>query len=89
MSNPIIAAVVVEPPTTVVMVLPQKRLKNLLETLSGLVKTLPTSIPNGQKDGPIAKQFTSKDYDLTEGPYFTFNKAWERVFQVSPDEKEQ
>jgi len=27
-------------------------------------------------------------YDLTEGPYFTFNQSWEQAFQCADSQKE-
>jgi hypothetical protein len=102
MSNPTVATapIVAEPtqadnfklkssPDNTVLAAQKNKLEKLLETLNGLIKTLPTSISGGRKDGPIAKQFTNQEYDVTEGSYFTFNKAWERVFQVPDDEKER
>lgn len=63
-------------------------LDNLLQKLSGLIRKLPASWPCGTKEGPIAKHFTSHEYDVTEGPYFTFNQSWEHVFQCPESEKE-
>jgi hypothetical protein len=40
------------------------------------------------KDGLIAKYFSDYTYDQSEGPYYTFNKAWEQVFQCADSEKE-
>jgi len=64
-------------------------LDTLLKKLAVLIKNLPTSLPCTTKDGPITKFFTSHEYDHDEGPYYTFNKSWECVFQVSDDEKEK
>jgi hypothetical protein len=66
----------------------KQHLDNLLQKLTGLIKKLPASRPCGTKDGPIATYFSSHEYDITEGPYFTFNQAWECVFQRSESEKE-
>jgi hypothetical protein len=63
-------------------------LHSLLLKLSGLIKKIPTTLPCGSKEGPIAKHFSDLKYDTTEGPYYTFNKSWERVFQCPDDEKE-
>lgn len=62
------------------------QLNKLLPKLNGLVKKLPTVLPCGSKDGPLAKHLTSLEYDKNS-PYETFNMAWERVFQRSDDEK--
>jgi len=64
-------------------------LDTLLKKLAVLIKNLPTSLPWTTKDGPITKFFTSHEYDHDKGPYYTFNKSWECVFQVSDDEKEK
>ena len=66
----------------------KRRLDNLLQKLSGLIRKLPASRPCGTKEGPIAKHFTSHKYDVMEGPYFTFNQSWERIFQCPESEKE-
>jgi hypothetical protein len=63
-------------------------LDNLLQKLGKLIKKLPGTRPCGTKEGPIAKHFTSHEYDATEGPYFTFNQSLERVFQCLESEKE-
>jgi hypothetical protein len=65
-----------------------QRLKSLIQKLTDLIKQLPTTRPCGSKDGPIAKYFSDHTYDDPEGPYFTFNKAWERVFQCADNGKE-
>ena len=67
----------------------QKHLETLLKTLSGHIKNLPTSLPCGAKEGPFVKHFSDLGHDISEGPCFTFNNAWERFFQVSEDEKDQ
>jgi hypothetical protein len=66
-----------------------QRLKKLLNDLQSLVRVLPASLSTGTKDGPIAKNFSSHEYDAEEGPYFAFNRAWERTFQVSDEEQER
>ena len=62
--------------------------ENLLQKLNGLTKKLPTIVPCGSKDGPIAKHFSDYTYDTSEGPVFTFNQSWERVFQCVDSEKQ-
>jgi hypothetical protein len=66
----------------------KEHLESLLKKLSGLIKNLPTSLPCGVK-GPIVKHFSNLKHNISEGPYFTFNNAWEHVFQVSDNEKHQ
>jgi hypothetical protein len=46
-----------------------------------------SNLPCGSKDGLIAMYFTDRAYDVEEGPYFTFNQSWERVFQPADLEK--
>ena len=60
-------------------------LQSLLLKLSGLIKKIPTTLPCGSKEGPIAMHFSELAYDTTEGPYYTFNKSWE---QCANDQKE-
>jgi hypothetical protein len=66
----------------------KQRVENLLQKLNGLIKKLPTTVPCGSKDGPIAKHFSDYTYDTSEGPFFTFNQSWERVFQCVDSEKQ-
>jgi len=65
----------------------KKHLQNLLLKLAALIQKIPTSLPCGSKEGPIAMHFSGLTYD-TEGPYYTFNKSWEHVFECADDEKE-
>jgi hypothetical protein len=67
----------------------RERLEALLKKLGGLIKNLPTSLPCGAKETSIVKHFSNLEHDKCEGPYYTFNNAWERVFQVADDEKHQ
>ena len=55
-------------------------IEELLLKLNTLIKKLPTTLPCGSKDGPLAKYLTSLEYD-NDSPYKTFNQSWERVFQ--------
>ena len=66
----------------------KQHLETLLQKLNGLIKKLPTTLPCGSKDGPIAKHFSDHKFDATKGPYFTFNQSWEWVFQCADSEKE-
>ena len=72
---------------SLIMLSQKEHLESLLKKLGGLIKNLPTSLPCGAKEGPIVKHFSNLEHDISQGPYFTFNNAWERVFQVSEDEK--
>ena len=45
-------------------------------------------VPCGSKDGPITKHFSDYTHDTSEGPFFTFNQSWERVFQRVDSEKQ-
>ena len=63
-------------------------LETLLQKLNGLIKKLLTTFPCGSKDGPIARHFSDREFDVMEGPYSTFNQSWKRVFQCADSEKE-
>ena len=60
----------------------KQHLNNMMKKLHTLIKKLPSTLPYGTEDGLIAKHFTERVYDITEGPYFTFNQLWEHVFQL-------
>lgn len=66
----------------------KQRVENLLQKLNRLIKKLSTMVPCGSKDGPITKHFSDYTYDTSEGPFFTFNQSWERVFQCVDSEKQ-
>jgi hypothetical protein len=66
--------------------LPKDKVEELLPKLNAPIKKLPTTLPCGSKDGPLAKYFTSLEYDK-DSPYETFNQSWERVFQRADAEK--
>lgn len=66
----------------------RQQLDELLKKLTSLIKKLPTTLPCGAKDGPIAANFSDLTFDSTEGPYYSFNKSWERVFQRPDDQRE-
>ena len=63
-------------------------LDKAMKTLQSLIRKLPSTLPCGTKDGPLVKHFTDTDHDVEEGPYYTFNRSWECVFQ-SPDVKQE
>ncbi|KIK77472.1 hypothetical protein PAXRUDRAFT_166718, partial [Paxillus rubicundulus Ve08.2h10] len=65
----------------------QAKLSQLLTELHNTIKSLPSSIPEGSESGPIATQFCSWEIDEEEGPFFSFNRTWERVFQKSEAEQ--
>jgi hypothetical protein len=68
-----------------------QRLDEILKKLTSLVKKLPTTLPCGSKDGPLAEHLCDLNFthhDSTEGPYYTFNKSWEHIFQCPDDQKE-
>jgi hypothetical protein len=66
----------------------KQHLDNLIQKLNGLIKKLPTTLPCGSKDGPLAKHFSDHTYDAAEGMYFTFNQSWEQAFQCADSQKE-
>ena len=43
--------------------LPKDKVEELLPKLNVLIKKLSTTLPCGSKDGPLAKYFTSLEYD--------------------------
>jgi hypothetical protein len=61
-------------------------IEDLLLKLNTLIKKLPTTLPCGTKEGPLAKYLTSLEYD-DDSPYESFNQSWERVFQRPDAEK--
>src|SRR5262249_22318777 len=63
-------------------------LDKLVQTLTTLVKKLPTTLPCGTKDSPITLNFSDLTYETSEGPYYMFNISWERIFQRPDDQKE-
>ena len=64
----------------------QKDLQQILHSLKGLIENLPLSVPCGAKDRPIGQYFPENaEHNEEEGPYFTFNKACNWVFQGLTD----
>ena len=62
-------------------------LKTLLQKLNGLIKKLPTTLPCGSKDGPIAKHFSDYKFGAIEGPciclaYFEDASKWDSSIVV-------
>jgi len=53
-----------------------------LQAFDAFIKALPKTLSAGDKNGPIAANFTSHKFDSDEGPYYSFDKAWNRTFQV-------
>jgi hypothetical protein len=68
----------------------QQQLDELVKKLTSLIKKIPTTLPCVSKDGPIATHLSDLTYDITdsEGPYYSFNKSWECVFQCPDDQKD-
>jgi hypothetical protein len=63
-------------------------LDKAMKILHGLIRKIPSTLPCGTKDGPLATHFTDTDYDTEEGPYYTFNQSWVCVLQSSDFKKE-
>jgi len=55
---------------------PKDQLNQLSLKLNRLINKLPTALPCGSKDSPLAKYLISLEYDK-DSPYETFNMAWE------------
>ena len=62
----------------------KQKLQTALQAFDAIIKALPKTLSAGDKNGPIAANFTSHKFDSDEGPYYSFDKAWNRTFQV-PD----
>ena len=50
-------------------------LSELLLDLGKLVTQLPSLLPLSTKDRPITKNLGSYEFDIDEGPYFSFNQV--------------
>ncbi|KAG1754910.1 uncharacterized protein EDB91DRAFT_1242132 [Suillus paluster] len=59
----------------------QKQLAQLLADLHSVIAGLPSSLPEAAEDGPISHHLRDFSIDEDEGPFYSFNRAWERVFQ--------
>ncbi|KIJ11362.1 hypothetical protein PAXINDRAFT_15759 [Paxillus involutus ATCC 200175] len=64
-----------------------KLVSQLLDQLKEVANSLPTTLPDGTKDGPIAIHLSNLSVDEEEGPFYSFNRAWELVFQCTDTEK--
>ncbi|PCH34258.1 hypothetical protein WOLCODRAFT_15209 [Wolfiporia cocos MD-104 SS10] len=58
-----------------------------LSELQSLIDSLPSSLPHGTSEGPIARYFSDLSVDPDEGPYYSVDWAWTHVFQVSEHSK--
>lgn len=67
----------------------KKRLKNALKELQAAILALEETpdVAEGPADGLLAQHFSDHSID-EEGPWFTLNRAWERVFQRSEHEQQ-
>ena len=52
-------------------------ISKLVLNLEKIVAHLPSSVSCGTKDEPIATNFASHKFDISKGPYYSVNKAWE------------
>ncbi|KIJ12670.1 hypothetical protein PAXINDRAFT_14433 [Paxillus involutus ATCC 200175] len=64
-----------------------KLVSQLLDQLKEVANSLPTTLPDGTKDGPIAIHLSNLSVDEEKGPFYSFNWAWELVFQRTDAEK--
>lgn len=60
----------------------RQRVKDALSELDVLIGLLPASVPTGSPDDPLATYFGDLSIDAEEGPYYSLDRAWLRVFQV-------
>ncbi|KAG2133572.1 uncharacterized protein EDB93DRAFT_1174140 [Suillus bovinus] len=67
----------------------QKQLAQSLADLHSVIAELPGSLPEVAEDGPIGHHLRDFSVDEDEGPFYSFNHAWERVFQHSENERQK
>ena len=65
----------------------KQKLQTALQAFDAIIKALPKTLSVGDKTGPIAANFTSHKFNSDEGPYYSFDKAWNRIFQVPDTQK--
>ncbi|KIK74904.1 hypothetical protein PAXRUDRAFT_174357 [Paxillus rubicundulus Ve08.2h10] len=65
----------------------RKHVSKMLGELRHAIATLLVSLPEGKKDGPLYMHLSDFSVDEEEGPYFSFNRAWELAFQRPKNEK--
>ncbi|KAG1857770.1 hypothetical protein F4604DRAFT_1931250 [Suillus subluteus] len=53
------------------------------------VAGLPESLPAAAEDDPISHHLRDFSVNEDEGPFYSFNHAWEQVFQCSEDERQK
>lgn len=66
---------------------PREQLTQLLTELANHIKQLPASLPEEDEFGPIAIHLSDHSIDEEEGPFYSFNRSWEQVFQQAKPEK--
>lgn len=67
----------------------RKQLSQSLTDLHSVIAGLPGSLPEAAEDGLISHHLRDFSVDEDEGPFFSFNRAWERVFQCSENEQQK
>jgi hypothetical protein len=67
----------------------RKQLSQSLTDLHSIIAGLPGSLPEAAEDGPISHHLCDFNVDEDEGPFFSFNCAWECVFQCSENEQQK
>jgi hypothetical protein len=65
-----------------------KHFPALLKALRKRIKSLPSSLPLGSQDAPMARYLGDLEIDA-EGAAYTANRQWERTFQVPEDVQRQ
>jgi hypothetical protein len=55
----------------------RKQLAQSLAELHSIIARLPDSLPEAADDGLLGKHLRGFSIDEEEGPFFSFNRAWE------------
>lgn len=61
----------------------------LLLDLQNAITGLPFTLPEGTEDGPLAMHLCDFEVDEEEGPFYSFNRSWERAFQRNNAKKKK
>ncbi|KAG1718247.1 hypothetical protein EDB19DRAFT_961517 [Suillus lakei] len=67
----------------------RKQLAQSLADLHSVIAELPGSLLEAAEDGPISRHLHDFSVDEDEGLFYSFNHAWERVFQHSENEQQK
>ncbi|KAF7320731.1 DUF659 family protein [Mycena chlorophos] len=64
-----------------------KLFPTLLKHLQQRIQGVPDTIPLAPEDGPVHRALRALEVDAEEGAWYSANRAWERAFQCSDEEK--